>query len=164
MTTQTTYSETIQTPSPVNKHFFDLKKNLFSSLIPAFEMEKLTYKQFYSIQRCEYLVKVPNFSKADNFRFKPEVRWCISKLKALSDWPSLISPVYALKFSPLHLKSQKTDKFRFKPEVRNFIGSGELTGLDYPSLTVQVLLLAFYELKTDHFRFDRNCVGGAQIW
>ena len=29
---------------------------------------------------------------------------------------------------------------------------------------VKVLLLALYDLKTYNFRFDRKCVGGAQIW
>ena len=56
--------------------------------------------------------------KIDNFPFKPEVRWWISKLTALSDWASLITPVYTLKLPVFNLKSRKTDYFRFKPEVR----------------------------------------------
>ena len=77
----------------------------------------------------------------------------------------MITPVYTLKLPPLHLKFQKNDNFRFKPEVSwrakiallqaNSEGTIPIVGL------LKVLLLAFYEMKTDNFRFNRKSVGGS---
>ena len=87
--------------------------------------------------------------QSDNFRFKTEVRWWISKLTALSDWASLITPVYTLELPLFNLKFQKTDYFWFKPEVRGWTkisllqaksqGSITLVGI-FKSATIDFLL------------------------